>query len=146
MKFETLSRKEAENLSPCENRYPLISIKAPDNTDPDLPLDCYGDVLRLEFHDVDGYRHGMKMFNENQAYRILKFVEEQEGQDVMYVHCLAGQSRSVGVAVALNEIVNGITDLPRKWQTYNRHVYRVMMNRAGRGKSRKTYEELFSED
>ena len=60
-------------------------------------------ILSLGFHDVDAHSEGVEIFNCSMARKILDFVEQHQDSE-WHVHCDAGMSRSVGVAVALSEI------------------------------------------
>lgn len=56
-------------------------------------------VLRLSFHDVDGYLGDQyTQFSAHDANRILDFIGNVEEDEVLIVHCQAGISRSAAVA------------------------------------------------
>lgn len=86
-------------------------------------------LLRLEFDDIDTYTEGHKLFNSKQALQILDFVESVKDEiDILVVHCLAGVSRSAGVAAAIDDLY---IKSDKSWFTIkspNYHVYRTMHN------------------
>lgn len=68
--------------------------------------------LNLQFHDIDRVdpeKTNEIIFNEMMAKQIVDWVLLQRENDVaiIYVHCLMGQSRSAGVAAALDKALNG---------------------------------------
>lgn len=86
-------------------------------------------LLRLEFDDIDTYTEGYKLFNSKQALQILDFVESVKDEiDILVVHCLAGVSRSAGVAAAIDDIY---IQSDKRWfliKCPNQHVYRTIIN------------------
>jgi predicted protein tyrosine phosphatase len=82
-------------------------------------------ILRLEFHDIDEPQEPYDLFNEDQARRIIQFVEAHAGNSQgILVHCRAGISRSAAVAKWIAEQYG----LPfnEQYSLYNKHVYRVL--------------------
>ena len=103
MKVDVYSRVQAEALSP-ELTTAVISITAPDRL-PALLQSGWLDVLRLEFDDAlqpSTAVPGLVLFDEQHVKMIHDFVDLYQTSDFM-VHCEAGMSRSVGVAVFLHE-------------------------------------------
>jgi hypothetical protein len=108
----------------------LISI-----TGPGAPLAVlkgpWGRVLRISFSDeepvsVPPLSDGAEVFSPGHAEMITRFVRTlPESVDVLAVHCLAGVSRSGGVAKAIayaQEIY-----FPPDYHEYNRHVFRTLL-------------------
>ena len=103
MKVDVYSRAQAEALSP-ELTTAVISITAPGSPRAALE-EGWLDVLRLEFDDAlqpSTAVPELVLFDEWFARRIHDFVDLYQTSDFM-VHCEAGMSRSVGVAVFLHE-------------------------------------------
>jgi len=86
-------------------------------------------VLRLKFDDIENYEPGLIRFNSAIAVKILKFVEElKDDIDILVVHCLAGVSRSAGVAAAIDDLY---IQSDKRWfmiKRPNAHVYRTIIN------------------
>lgn len=90
-------------------------------------------VLPLCFHDTDGSQMGLKLFNHEMARQVLDFIRENHDCEHIYVHCAAGQSRSVGLAMPLADemrvpVFRQKTPLPDKYALYNRRVYRTLID------------------
>ncbi len=80
----------------------IISITSSD----DWPVELrgnWGDVLRLEFHDVIKVMHGCTAFCTGDADAIHAFIEKHPDKDFV-IHCAAGLSRSVAVGSFMAEI------------------------------------------
>lgn len=110
-----------------------ISIYTPGDDPAEFEIDpniC--GILKLAFDDYDDERfnglmiHGRvaNLISEAQAIQIKLFVEASMsmGISTFLIHCDAGVSRSCGVAVALNHVINGDTDIPPRYVAYNRTV------------------------
>lgn len=155
MKFITLSQHEAENVEVVHpdifdrtEKYPIISITGPEKPNADLKETGFLDILRLEFHDIDQEIDGIEveMFNQEHAKKIKDFVEKHQNCDIMFIHCLAGESRSTGVASALNLILNDDKEIKFSWRKYNSHVYSTLLQfYRGIEKSEDYYNNLFGE-
>lgn len=90
-------------------KWALISISEKEDH-PEIQLnESHVDRLNLVFHDSDVQKEGEILFNAAHAEVILNFVEDMQSRDVdvMYVHCLMGQSRSAAVAAALEKALYG---------------------------------------
>ena len=103
-KIYIYSRRQIQRLLPSSKSI-LISI-----TDPGRD---YTKVtggwrsLQLRFHDIDEVREkGDVIINEWHAVNILKYLDITQPEEIA-INCEAGISRSAGVAVALEEILNG---------------------------------------
>ena len=71
----------------------------------------YQNVLRLEFDDVTDQDNepGTVLFNREHAQKIIEFMDINKDIDMLYVHCLAGQSRSGAVGTFINDIYGSET-------------------------------------
>lgn len=58
--------------------------------------------LRLKFDDVTEKVLGAIPFSDNNCNEIIDFLKNINNENI-YIHCAAGQSRSVGIAEALKE-------------------------------------------
>ena len=88
----------------------FISITDGYNTDIHYFNKDYKNVLNLEFDDVtDRNSDGNILFNREHGSKIIEFVERNNHVETLYVHCLAGVSRSGAVGVFLNEIYGSET-------------------------------------
>lgn len=94
----------------------VISIQDPDSDYVKLPEQASRKAwIGLHFHDLDGFSYspalGLKkynLFNEAHAKLILDLVEIYKNKvDLVCVNCVAGISRSAGIAAALGKIYNG---------------------------------------
>lgn len=94
----------------------------------------HNNVLNLEFddieHDIDWKGHQFKALNENDAIKIVDFIENNIGK-TFYIHCRAGVSRSGAIGSYINQmyykIYNDeqfIKDNPRI--SPNGHVLRLL--------------------
>jgi predicted protein tyrosine phosphatase len=91
----------------------LISIKDPNDTTIDFSevQKRFKKFIALEFWDIEedigAKANGMpvKPINTKQAEQIAQFIVDNKNEKFM-IHCIAGQSRSAGVAVALDTIIN----------------------------------------
>lgn len=114
-KFMILSEQEAQSQSLIDRNMqePFIWISIRDYDSPRVKLPsskfCKGRA-RLAFDDVvpvPGLRFGAPMMPQ-QAVALVEFVQEYQDQvDQILVNCIAGISRSSGVALALSMAMNG---------------------------------------
>lgn len=134
------SRSEAESLSDKEKENSsMISIQSPDNGVADLNEEDFEGrrLLRLYFDDTDGKTRNAACFDGGHVNKVLgfvdKFVPVEDDDHTLHVHCLAGQSRSAGVAMALAEILSDGEWKPTdRWQNYNSYVYQMLVEHAVR--------------
>ena len=107
----------------------VISIFSSNDTAPKISRE-FKSCIKLQFDDIDDMREGLILFNESMANKLLNYVDKCVllGVYKLIIHCDAGLSRSPGVAVALNEIYNGIKIVPPCWQHYNRRVYKIIID------------------
>lgn len=155
MNIYTLSRANVENIT---DHYPneigddsiLISIGNPGQSTGDVDESLFGDVIYFHFHDADpnvshGTTAGMQLLTTDDVSTIVGFVEMND-PDTLFVQCQAGQSRSCGVAYALNQYYND-GELKDGWENYNRFVeQKVREFLRGYKKDRDYYQNLFSSD
>lgn len=95
--------------TPPQAKWALISISEKEDH-PEIQMnEFHVNRLNLVFHDADVQKEGETLFNPTHAEVILNFVEDMQSKDVdvMYVHCLMGQSRSAAVAAALEKALYG---------------------------------------
>lgn len=98
-----MDQETAMALEP-EKSWAIISIRCPGDV-----LDFkyeWTHKLDLEFHDIDSYRSGYTSFSYEQADEVIDFLEDAvigNKVDRLVVHCAAGISRSVAVAMFAQE-------------------------------------------
>ena len=82
----------------------------------------WGEVLRLEFDDVSIRGDHLHGITPNQAGQVIEFLNAvQHKVDKVVVHCVAGVSRSAGVAKFIAERYG--LDFDHGYGLYNRLVY-----------------------
>lgn len=140
--IKTFSRAEAENLSHVPQNTVMISISSPDIANADIEEDKFEDVLYLNFHDSEDDRNGNCLpMQPYHARKVFDFLNKNRNKTQnVYVHCLAGQCRSTGVAYAIQVLVKDDHSLPTAWGKYNRHVFDTMVKQ----KTGKTFGEVLS--
>jgi predicted protein tyrosine phosphatase len=112
-----------------------ISITRPNGFLPTLSPH-FAAILRLEFTDIiePSPFKGDTLFNEQHARDILDFITQWKQVDVVVIHCMAGQSRSPGVALGLCELfawdVAGLEAEHPLWNTWVRQEL-VRVGRRG---------------
>ena len=83
------------------------------------------ETMYLRFHDLNHNgklqslnevedRSALKLFNEDDALKILEFSRKHKEVKEWIVHCEAGISRSPGVAMALSQLMN-LTSSPERF-------------------------------
>ena len=86
-------------------------------------------VLRLCFDDVEVPTYGRKIFTEEDADKVIDFLDKVEGKvDHVVVHCTHGLSRSPAIARFISkryELSNGFGT----HRTFNRHVFETLFVR-----------------
>lgn len=114
-----LPREEAEAWVPRPGEV-AISIANPRQSRAQLSRD-FADVLALGFHDTDRVGGGFTTMSPLHARTVLKLAREGRDKPIM-VHCQAGASRSVGIALFLAawlqrplEIVAADVLVPNPW-------------------------------
>jgi len=125
--------------------FAVISISTPGDEPPKFPTNkSLKFLLPLSFYDIDPtswktpeWKESLKkykdgIFSEEQAKQIIKFVYELEenGINILIVHCDAGVSRSAGVGAAIELILNGSDKAVFNNRKFipNRFVYRTIIN------------------
>jgi predicted protein tyrosine phosphatase len=128
-----LSRKKAEAYEPS-GREACISIT--DVGDEPLPMlsSAFVAVLRVAFSDIDEASTDPSevLFNEHHARQVTDFVRHWTHVDRIVVHCVAGQSRSPGIALGLSDLFSWEAgDLEERCPFWNPWVRRELV-RVGR--------------
>lgn len=135
MKFIVINRGEAvkfEAFSP----YAVISITEPGVSSAQYPSSefCNG-ILYLRFYDVDpsGQQQDdincryLEAFDSKHARKVIQFALIMQETELIVCQCIAGISRSAGIAAALSKIFNEEDDFFFSRYTPNRHVYRTIL-------------------
>jgi len=118
-KIYIYSRRQVQRLIPSSKSI-LISIASPGQNHPKVSGSWRS--LQLKFHDIDEVREeGDTIINEWHAVNILKYLDITQPEEIV-INCEAGISRSAGVAVALEEILNGNNKAFKKYPNHNRRV------------------------
>ena len=128
-----LSRKDAVRYEPSD-REVCISITDFDDHAPPVLSGRFISVLRLAFSDIDepDADPTTLLFNDTHAKAILRFVQQWKDADRLVIHCMAGQSRSPGVAIALCELFSWtLDDIEERYPWANPRVRQVLV-RVGR--------------
>lgn len=131
MNILILNKYQAEKFEPTEKTV-MISITDPEIDKPNIKhLDKFMDILYLKFSDIDdNVAFGCVQMNDEQALKILRFVQQYYLQiDTLVIHCMAGISRSAGVAAALSDILGiGSKSIFNGPYIPNRYIYRKLLN------------------
>jgi predicted protein tyrosine phosphatase len=97
-----LSLKDRENIV-------LISISEPDNSkyvsDNKVAVVGFHDVLEIKFWDVEEAVGKYTPLTDKQGVKIRNFIKKNKDKKFL-IHCKAGQSRSAGVGLAVECLVN----------------------------------------
>jgi predicted protein tyrosine phosphatase len=120
-----IPQMNAERIIPDENMV-IISVTNPGEF-ARLHKD-WKEILRLEFDDIDNLHSYRIRFNYDHAREILKFLSRNENVEEIFVHCLAGISRSSAIAKFIAEKYN-INEFLRRYENYdlyNKWVYRTL--------------------
>jgi predicted protein tyrosine phosphatase len=128
-----LSRKKAEVYEPS-GRELCISISDAGNEPLPRLSNAFVDILRLAFSDIDQPSDDPSevFFNDDHACQVTDFVRRLTPVDRIVVHCMAGQSRSPGIALGLCELFSWETgDLEERYPFWNPWVGQELV-RVGR--------------
>lgn len=106
-----MNRTKAKSLSyslankETNKKYAIISISEMIDKSPFFERStALVDVLKLHFDDVENNETGYYAITDEDAKRIANFVKNIDDKiDILIVHCLAGRSRSAGVAGAISK-------------------------------------------
>ena len=92
------------------------------------------DALTLIFDDTEREVEGAALFSDEQADRIIEFIERNRDRaDTLLIHCYGGQSRSRAVGVFAAQLLGkDATDLLLGGNP-NPYVYDRLVERAGLG-------------
>ena len=131
-----LSRRDAERYEP-QGVEVCISIGDPDMAPAPLSRH-FAAVLRLQFHDItDRSDPDEVLFTAHHARAIRDFLDQWSSADRVVVHCLAGVSRSPGVALGLCDVRGWATaSLEQSHPAWNRYVRSVIAGTEKRSPGR----------
>jgi len=145
--FVSKKKAEAFHEPTGKDTRVLISLTTPGDPDDPRPHSAYCKpavlhddtwkaVLRLEFHDKDPNHMnedeviGYKLFNEEDAVKILTFMKAHQDNTVdLIVHCEAGISRSAAVSKFAAHLYH--LQFNETYSVYNRHVFSTLMHTYG---------------
>jgi predicted protein tyrosine phosphatase len=86
-------------------------------------------VLRVTFDDIEKTQFGLKLFSEEDADKVINFLDKIEGKvDHVVVHCRLGMSRAPAIARYISQrydLSNGFDN----HRTFNRHVFKTLFIR-----------------
>ena len=118
-----LSEEKATQYEPS-GREVCVSITRPDGPAPTLS-NRFLATLHVAFSDIakpSPFKWDL-LFNDHHARQIIDFVREWEGVQRIVIHCMAGQSRSPGVAMGLCELFQwDLADLEQRYPLWNTWV------------------------
>jgi predicted protein tyrosine phosphatase len=131
LRFLVLSRSDVKIVAPNEP-YIVVSVTNPKLPDAELaPSPLRRDVLRLQFHDMGDYGQPLRdnvLMTERDAEAILAFVAwHMDDVSMIVCQCEAGMSRSVGIAAALSQILQGEDRFFFANFAPNRWIYRMLI-------------------
>ena len=90
----------------CTDNLVLISIHDPDREQfPDLILQDYKDYLQIAFWDIETSKDNQEPITPEQGTILKEFIQRNKDSRFL-IHCSAGISRSAGVGLAVECIVN----------------------------------------
>jgi len=128
-----MSRGQAQGAS-FTAPWAVISIKGSDQSLADAEFCCPNltERLYLAFDDIDHLKEGMVAFDLATAAKIWNFVGQiqEQGIQILLVHCLMGASRSPAIAAAVDRVLLGTDSHWFKSKVPNRRVYRLMLHAA----------------
>jgi predicted protein tyrosine phosphatase len=129
-KLLVLSKSEASKFE-FAKPWACISIGAENGDWPKINKVQQVDLLQLAFYDTEFKRESEITFNEEHANKVLDFMDRNWNKvELIMVHCLAGRSRSPGVAAAISRIKYGSDDFWFHNYLPNSLVYRTILNVA----------------
>ena len=105
----------------------LISITTSTGLHPDI-MPGWGAVYRIRFDDVDKTFNDFKLFTSEMAHDVLDFVLNIQPMTLV-INCDAGLSRSTGMLIALERIING-NDVAGNFPVHNRLVCSKILGAA----------------
>ena len=133
MKIEVFNELDIQKFK-TDKEHIVISIQGPNFDFVKLPeqksrLDWIG----LTFYDLDRdtgqFPYDRFIFTKSQADLILQFVDKWKDRiNLILINCVAGISRSAGVAAALSKIINGEDSYFFKHYLPNSKVYSTILN------------------
>lgn len=98
--------KDYNNGIPNKEDIALISIHDPDSVlHTDNKIEGFADVKQIQFWDVEKSLGDYESISNEQGKELKEFIIKNKDRKFI-VHCEAGQSRSAGVACAIECLVN----------------------------------------
>jgi len=128
-----LSEKKATAYQPT-GREVCISVTDIDDTQRPRLSQAFVSILHVAFSDIDEPEPdpSFLLFNEVHAKAIVRFVHQWRDVDRIVIHCMAGQSRSPGIAMALCELFDwDLGEMEEQYPWWNPWVRRELV-RVGR--------------
>ena len=132
MKIKVFSELTIQSFR-TDKLYAVISIQDPDYDFVKLyrPKNCKG-TSKYKFYDFDAKTnqqiYDLYLFSTKDAKNILKFVDAMKDKvDLICVNCVAGISRSAGVAGAISKILNNNDEYFFKNYCPNMLVYSTIL-------------------
>lgn len=118
-----------EEFAQRTDRYAVISIQ-------DTHTDGFGfqfttnqfcmDVLTLFFDDIERAVDGARLFSEEQADQIIRFIQKNIEVETLLVHCYGGESRSRAVGAFALEMLGESSKELLEGGHPNRYVYHTL--------------------
>jgi predicted protein tyrosine phosphatase len=121
-----MSKRRAVNIK-SKMDGPLISIWCSDD-EVDIDAGMWTNVFVIAFDDITYPMEGLVLFSETHAKYIREISSRIDKYDAIYIHCQAGISRSVAVAMYIAQkqgreiILKDVDTL----EHYNVHVYNTL--------------------
>lgn len=134
MKIKIFNEKDIQTFITDEDHI-VISIQDPNNIFVSLPEQkSRKGCLQLQFFDMDEdtgqFPYSRFIFNHYHTQAILAFVESyKKNVDFICINCVAGISRSAGIAAALSNIYNTNDEYFFNNYIPNRLIYRTILNK-----------------
>ena len=91
---------EAPDLVIKYNVGATIGILGPETKHPEFPTLDEHQRLRLSFNDINAPSEGMVAASEDDAMRLIRFINTWDQKQPLLIHCWAGISRSTATAFA----------------------------------------------
>jgi len=132
MKIKVFNEKDIQNFK-TDKKHIVISVQDPNYELVDLPeQESRLDYLGLLFYDLDSdtevFPYSRYLFTNYHAKDILNFINKWKDKiDLICVNCVAGISRSAGIAGALSKILNNDDSYFFKHYCPNMLVYKTIL-------------------
>lgn len=132
MKIKVFNERDIQKFK-TDEKHIVISVQEPNYDFVKLPEQKSRlDWLGFNFFDLDKdtgvFPYSKFVFTSKQAKEIVDFVEKWKNKvDLILINCVAGISRSTGIAGALSKILNGDDTYYFKKYLPNMLVYRKIL-------------------